>query len=67
MDFPETTDEEFTQKFLSMVVHGRNSGPYKFAFAKSLLDAVDPEQTVVTIDQLALPSSPNMLLLTKNR
>ena len=38
MDFPETTDEEFTQKFLSMVRHGRNAGPFKFAFAKFLVE-----------------------------
>ena len=31
-------DEEFVEKFLSMVVHGRNSGPYKFAFARFLLE-----------------------------
>ena len=38
MDFPETTDAEFEQKFLSMVVHGTKSSTYKFAFARFLLE-----------------------------
>ena len=38
-DFPKTKNhQEFEEKFLSMVVHGKKSTTYKFAFAKFLLE-----------------------------
>ena len=37
--FPKTKNhQEFEEKFLSMVVHGKKSTTYKFAFAKFLLE-----------------------------
>ena len=42
-------------KWRSLILFGQNSATYKFAFAKSLLDQVDSESTIVTLDQIALP------------
>ena len=38
LNFPKLTDEVFTEKFLSIVAHGTKSGPFKFAFAKFLVE-----------------------------
>lgn len=50
MNFPKLSDEEFTQKFLSMVVHGRNSGPYKFAFARFLIEYCNQSAVAKHVD-----------------
>ena len=38
MPFQILSDDEFEQKFLSMVAHGKKSSTYKFAFARFLLE-----------------------------
>ena len=51
------TNKDFSKetKWRSLILFGKNSATYKFAFAKSLLDLVDKEKTVVTLDEIALP------------
>ena len=41
----------------SIVLFGRNVATYKFALAKSLLEAASAEKTLVTLDELAEPFS----------
>jgi 5-methylcytosine-specific restriction endonuclease McrA len=42
--FPEAIDEKFREKFIHMVVHGRNSSTYKFAFARFLVEYCNNEE-----------------------
>ena len=42
-------------KWRSLILFGKNSATYKFAFAKSLLDQIDSDATSVTLEHLALP------------
>lgn len=42
-------------KWRSLILFGKNSATYKFAFAKSLLDQVETGTSTVTLEQLALP------------
>ena len=39
----------------SIILFGRNVASYKFALAKSLYDLKDSGQTLITLDQLAVP------------
>ena len=45
MSFPKYTDEEFLEKFIHMVVRGRNSSTYKFAFARFLVEYCNEESS----------------------
>ena len=44
-----------------MILFGKNSANYKFAFAKSLLELVDEERTRISLNQLAESFSRNIL------
>ncbi|MBK6756546.1 MAG: hypothetical protein IPG70_02385 [Moraxellaceae bacterium] len=39
----------------SIILFGRNVASYKFALAKALYDLKDSGQTLITLDQLAVP------------
>ena len=41
----------------SIILFGRNTASYKFALAKSLLEIVPTQKTVVTLEELAEPFS----------
>lgn len=41
----------------AIILFGRNSATYKFAFAKTLLDSIDEEKTILRLDDLAKPFS----------
>ena len=48
-------DPAVETQWRSLILFGKNSATYKFAFAKALLDLVDKETTVVTLEQLSKP------------
>ncbi len=50
-------DPSLDTQWRSLILFGKNSATYKFAFAKSLLDLVDVEKTVISLDELAHPYS----------
>ena len=45
MSFPRLTDNEFRNKFIHIVVHGKNSNTYKFAFARFLIEYCNNENS----------------------
>jgi hypothetical protein len=50
-------DPSLETQWRSLILFGKNSATYKFAFARSLLDMVDQERTIVTLEDLAVPYS----------
>lgn len=45
----------------SIILFGRNSATYKFAFAKSLLDLAKREKTHITLEELSIPFAQNIV------
>ncbi len=45
----------------AIILFGKNSATYKFAFAKTLLDSIDEEKTVLRLDDLAKPFSMHLI------
>lgn len=56
IEFQEN-DISLETQWRSLILFGRNSATYKFAFAKSLLDAINKEKTKVSLKDLAVPFS----------
>ena len=50
-------DPSIESQWRSLILFGRNSASYKFAFARSLLEIASRERTVITLDELAIPFS----------
>lgn len=50
-------DPSLESQWRAIILFGRNSATYKFAFAKALLQAIDKERTNVKLDELARPYS----------
>jgi hypothetical protein len=50
-------DPALDTQWRSLILFGKNSATYKFAFGKSLLDLVNQEKTIVTLEELADPYS----------
>ena len=44
----------------ALILFGKNTATYKFAFAKSLLELVEKETTKITLKELAVPFSRNI-------
>jgi len=51
----QTNDLSLESQWRSLILFGKNSATYKFAFAKTLLDIIDSETTVITLADLAIP------------
>lgn len=45
----------------SIILFGRNSATYKFAFAKSLLELANKEKTDITLEELSIPFAQNIV------
>ena len=54
-------DQSLETQWRSLILFGKNSATYKFAFAKSLLELVDNETTVITLDDLSVPFSRSLI------
>jgi len=53
----QQNDPSLEQQWRAIILFGRNSASYKFAFAKSLLQLVSQGFSQVTLDDLAVPFS----------
>lgn len=54
VDF-QYNDPSLESQWRAIILFGKNSATYKFAFAKALLEVVKQEQTSVTLQELAKP------------
>lgn len=50
-------DPSIESQWRALILFGKNSATYKFAFAKSLLDLVSEERTSISLEELAQPFS----------
>ena len=50
-------DPSLETQWRSIILFGKNSATYKFAFARSLLELVDNEKNIITLDELSEPFS----------
>lgn len=51
----QINDPSLESQWRAIILFGKNSATYKFAFAKSLLGLVDKEKTKVTLEELSIP------------
>lgn len=51
----QINDPSLESQWRALILFGKNSATYKFAFAKSLLEPVEKEKTNITLKELAVP------------
>ena len=51
----QINDPSLESQWRAIILFGKNSATYKFAFAKSLLELVEKERTRITLSELAIP------------
>ena len=56
----QQNDISLESQWRSLILFGKNSATYKFAFAKSLLELVDKETTSISKADLAVPFAKHM-------
>ncbi|BDD02425.1 hypothetical protein [Persicobacter psychrovividus] len=56
----QQNDPSLESQWRALILFGKNSATYKFAFAKSLLELIDQEKTVVRLEELARPFARNI-------
>ncbi|MDG1453974.1 MAG: HNH endonuclease domain-containing protein [Methylophilaceae bacterium] len=59
-------DPSLETQWRSLILFGKNSATYKFAFAKSLLDLVEHGSTVIYLEELALTYSSHIVNHLRN-
>jgi len=57
----QINDPSLESQWRAIILFGKNSATYKFAFAKSLLTLVEKERTKITLDELAIPFSNSII------
>ncbi|WP_340104902.1 hypothetical protein [Rhodohalobacter sp. 8-1] len=57
----QVNDPSLESQWRAIILFGKNSATYKFAFAKSLLELVDHETTRISLSDLAEPFSQNII------
>ncbi|MEJ6599604.1 MAG: HNH endonuclease, partial [Crocinitomicaceae bacterium] len=57
----QINDPSIESQWRAIILFGKNSATYKFAFAKSLLELVNKETTRISLEDLAQPFSKNIL------
>lgn len=55
------TDPSLETQWRSLILFGKNSATYKFAFAQSLLELIDNETTSISLSDLAIPYSKHLI------
>ncbi|GAA4458774.1 hypothetical protein GCM10023189_31550 [Nibrella saemangeumensis] len=55
------TDTSLESQWRAIILFGKNSATYKFAFAKSLLELIEQERTTVSLRDLAEPFSQHII------
>jgi hypothetical protein len=56
----QINDPSLESQWRALILFGKNSATYKFAFAKSLLELIENETTSTSIEELAKPFSRNI-------
>lgn len=51
----QINDPSLESQWRAIILFGKNSATYKFAFAKSLLGLIETERTKISLDELAIP------------
>jgi hypothetical protein len=51
----QINDPSLESQWRAIILFGKNSATYKFAFAKSLLGLIEQEKTKISLDELAIP------------
>lgn len=54
-------DPSLESQWRAIILFGKNSATYKFAFAKTLLDLVEQEKTTISIEDLSLPYAKHLI------
>jgi hypothetical protein len=57
----QINDPSLESQWRALILFGKNSATYKFAFAKSLLELVTAETTAISLSDLAQPFSKNII------
>ena len=57
----QLNDPSLESQWRAIILFGKNSATYKFAFAKSLLELANKETTRISLKDLADPFSRNIL------
>ena len=57
----QINDPSLESQWRALILFGKNSATYKFAFAKSLLELVNNETTKISLAELAKPFSKNII------
>ena len=57
----QVNDPSLESQWRAIILFGKNSATYKFAFAKSLLELVNNETTRISLKELSEPFSRNIL------
>lgn len=57
----QINDPSLESQWRALILFGKNSATYKFAFAKSLLEIVDKETTRISLTDLSQPFSRNII------
>ncbi len=57
----QVNDPSLESQWRAIILFGKNSATFKFAFAKSLIELVDKETTRISLSDLAVPFSKNIM------
>jgi hypothetical protein len=57
----QINDPSLESQWRAVILFGKNSATYKFAFAKSLLEIVNEQKTRISLKDLAVPFSKNII------
>src|SRR5687768_16625328 len=65
----QINDPSLESQWRAIILFGKNSATYKFAFAKSLLELVEKEKTKISLEELAIPFANSIIehLKTSNK
>ncbi len=62
----QINDPSIEFQWRSLILFGKNSATYKFAFAKSLLEVVEYQKTTISLDDLSIPFANSIITHLKN-
>ena len=63
----QENDTSIECQWRCLILFGKNSATYKFAFAKSLLELIDKETTSITKTDVAVPFAKHMTAHLKKK
>ena len=62
----QINDPSLESQWRAIILFGKNSATYKFAFAKSLLELVQKEKTRISLEELSIPFARNIVTHLRN-